>query len=91
MPFFSKLFGGGAASKAEIQPVAHAGFRIYPEPIADGGQHRVAARIEKDVDGTTLRHHMIRADTLADPAAAVDASLAKARALIDQQGDAIFR
>ncbi len=92
MSIFSRLFGGsgGGASKPASEPVSYEGFAIFPEPIAEGGQHRVAARIEKDIDGETKVHRLIRADTISDHQAAVDASTAKAKQLIDEQGDRIF-
>ena len=85
----SKLFGGGAP-KSNVEPTDYEGFRIYPEPIAEGGQHRIAARIEKSVAGETKVHKLIRADTLNELQAAVDASIAKAKQIIDEQGDRLF-
>ena len=92
MSFWSKLFGGGSGSRGSSapEPEDHAGFAIYPEPVNDGGRWRIGARIEKSVDGTLRTHQMIRADTLDNAEAAAAASLAKARMLIDQQGEAIF-
>ena len=52
-----------------------------------GGEFRIAAVIEKD----GRRHELIRADTLRDREAAVAASLGKARQIIDEQGESIFR
>jgi hypothetical protein len=54
--------------------------------MRDGGQYRVAARIEKD--GRT--HDLIRADTMASLDDAVALSLTKARQMIDEQGDRLF-
>ena len=89
--FFSRLFGGGGGEKAPAaEPVMHEGFAIFPEPMAEGGQFRISARIEKEIGGETRIHRMIRADLLNDRDAAVAATLAKARALVDQQGDDIF-
>ena len=70
--------------------VRHDGFDIYPLPTAEGGQHRICALVEKDIGGGKRSHWMIRADLLNDRDAAVEASLLKARALIDQQGERIF-
>lgn len=90
MSIFSKLFGGGAPAATEAEPVEHSGFRIFPEPIKDGSQFRIAARIEKEIGGDTKTHQLIRADTLGDHDAAVEATIGKAKVLIDQQGDRIF-
>ena len=89
MSLLSKLFGGNA-SKPEPTPETHKGFRIFAEPVKDGGQYRVGARIEKDFDGVTKTHMLIRADTLGGLEAAAEASVLKAKMLIDQQGDRLF-
>ena len=93
MSFLSKLFGGGGSSapKPSAQPEEYDGFRITPEPMSDGGGHRICARIEKEIDGETKTHMMIRADVCPSQDEAVRASLLKAKSLIDQQGEAIFR
>ena len=91
MSLFSKLFGGSGGGGAKpAEAVEYQGCKIFPEPIAEGGQHRIAARIEKEIDGETKSHYLIRADTLMDAEAAVEASVTKAKVLIDQQGDRIF-
>ena len=90
MSIFSKLFGGGGSRKQAAEPVTYEGYRIFPEPIAEGGQHRIAARIEKDFGDETKTHKLIRADTLNDVGAAADASVGKAKQLIDEQGDRLF-
>jgi hypothetical protein len=87
MSLFSRLFGGGgAAAKPAPEPEVHNGFRIYPEPTKAPGGYRVSGRIEKDVDGVTRTHQLIRADILDSEEAARDYTLRKARHLIDQMG-----
>ena len=91
MSIFSKLFGGGGGSAPkEVEAVEYNGFFIFPEPMKEGGTYRIAARIEKEVDGEAKTHQLIRADTLESAEAAAEASLAKAKSLIDQQGETIF-
>lgn len=89
MSFLSKLFGG--KPKPEAEPVIHNDYRIFVDPQSEQGGFRVSARIEKDVDGETKVHQMIRADTCRTQEEAADTSLFKAKMLIDQQGDSIFR
>ena len=89
MSLFSRLFGGSGAA-AQDEPEIHNQFRIYPEPMKDRGGYRIAARIEKELDGEVKCHRMIRADTYSSLDTASEASLLKAKELIDQQGDAIF-
>lgn len=88
MSLLSKLFGKSEppAPVAEV----YKDFRIFAEPMKDGSQFRISARIEKSFGDEVKSHHMIRADTVGSADAAAEASVAKARALIDQQGDRIF-
>jgi len=88
MSLFGKLFG-----KAKDDAAApgggtetYEGFTIIPEPIAEGGQHRICATIEKD----GRQHRLIRADTLTSRDDAVTASVGKARQMIDEQGESLF-
>ena len=90
MSILSKLFGGGGGKSAAAEPVAHEGFRIYPEPQNEGGQYRLQARIEKDVGGELRSHHLIRADVFTSADDAAEAAVAKAKMLIDQLGDGLF-
>ena len=89
MSILSKLFGGGGA-KTPPPPEHYEGFDIHLDPMPDGPRWRIAARIEKEIDGEVKVHHMIRADTYGSQETALEASISKARILIDQQGDAIF-
>ncbi len=88
MSLFSKLFGGGAASKPEL--VSYKGFDIFPDLIAEGGKYRLSARIEKTIDGDRKTHIVIRADVYESREQAESFSVKKAKQVIDEQGDAIF-
>ena len=92
MSLLSKLFGGGrSAPKPETQPEDYKGFLIFPDPMPGEGGYRIAARIEKEVDGELKTHQMIRADTTQSEEEARKMSLRKARVFIDQMGDGVFR
>ena len=84
MAWFSKLFGAKApaASATEV----HEGYAITPQPQKDPSGWRIGALIEKDGKS----HRLIRADVLNDHDAAIAASVAKARQIIDEQGERIF-
>ena len=86
--FLSRLFGKPAPAAPE--PVLHKEFRIFPQPVREGGVYRIAARIEKDVGGVTKTHSLIRADTSPTLDEATGASVNKARQAIDQLGDRLF-
>lgn len=84
MSLFSKLFGGGSAPEPESE--IYEGFRITPSPAKEGGRFRIGATIEKD--GQT--HHLIRADMLETLEDANQASIRKAKQMIDEQGERLF-
>lgn len=86
MPLWSRLFGSKPSEPSPAQGEEYKGFRITPAPGRDGGQYRVGARIEKD--GRT--HTLIRADTMASLDVATAISLAKAKKVIDEQGERVF-
>ena len=88
MSFLSKLFGSGA--KKEPEPEIHNDFRIFADPVSEPGGYRIAARIEKDIDGEVKIHNLIRADTVSSLDEATQLSINKAKQLIDQQGEQIF-
>lgn len=90
MSLLSRLFRGGQSAKSSVEPTLHEGFRILPEPKPEQGQFRIAAVIEKEIGGETRRHHLIRADLLRDLTEAQEASVNKAKQMIDQMGDRLF-
>ncbi len=94
MSLLSKLFGAGRSepkTKPAPQPEDYKGFLIFPDPIADTGGFRIAARIEKEVGGELKTHKMIRADTVQSEDEAKKMSLRKAQIFIDQMGEGVFR
>ncbi|MCA0937552.1 transcriptional regulator [Vibrio alginolyticus] len=92
MGFFSRLFGGSEKSVEvkSVEPVEYQGFQIYPESIAEGGQFRIAGRIEKSFDGVVKSHRFIRSDLLGSEDDANQLMLKKSQMFIDQMGDKIF-
>ncbi|SNS36961.1 HlyU family transcriptional regulator [Antarctobacter heliothermus] len=92
MSLLKRLFGGGGADKtpAAAASIDYEGFRITPQPSSEGGQYRIGALIEGEVNGETKTHHLIRADLIRDADEAVDASIRKAKQMIDQMGARLF-
>lgn len=87
MSLLKKLFGGGDAPvQKAAEPTTYKDFAIRPDPVKDGGQYRISAHIEKDGKS----HHLIRADTLASLDEATEASVRKAKQMIDEQGDRLL-
>ncbi|MEP2640570.1 HlyU family transcriptional regulator [Roseobacter sp.] len=92
MSIFKKLFGGGAEASAPEAPVeTYQGFRVTATPVAEGNTYRVSALIEKDVDGEPRSHQLIRADTIQGLEDAQAACFRKAKQVIDEQGERLFR
>ena len=99
MGFFTKvakLFSGSTqsnTSNANVYPnEEYKGFTITPQPIADNGQFRIAALIEKagDEEQESRQHHFIRSDTCVSADQAAELALTKCKVFIDQMGDNIF-
>ena len=92
MSLFSKLFGGGSGGTPKApEAVEHDGFKIFVEPIKEGSGYRLAARIEKQIGGEVKSHNVIRADVFNSLDEANQFSLAKAKQVIDEMGDGLFR
>ena len=72
------------------EPVAYNGCTIYPAPMPEGGQFRLAGRIEKEVEGETLVRHLVRADMFSSMDDAVTFTIRKAEQIIDQNGASLF-
>ena len=84
--FLSRLFGGRPAEPAAAPSEVYEGYTITADPGQAADGYRIGAVIERD----GRRHVLIRADTLRDRDAAVEASVAKARQVIDEQGMRLF-
>ncbi len=82
MSLLNRLFG---AKPVEAVSEAYNGFRITADPMKEGSKYRLAARIERDVDGETVVQQVIRADTFDSLQEAQAVSTAKAKQVIDEQ------
>ena len=92
MSILSRLFGKKTATGAPKSEnvVTYEDFRITPTPIKESGGYRISARIEKDIDGETKVHNLIRADVVAGEEEAIKAIIRKCQQAIDQMGERIF-
>lgn len=90
MSLLSRLFGSKSGSAPDVQSIEYKGFRITPTPMKEAQGHRLCALIEKEVDGVAKSHTLIRADTIASVEECNAAAIAKAKQMIDQQGEAIL-
>ncbi|MGI3213058.1 HlyU family transcriptional regulator [Roseovarius tibetensis] len=92
MSILSRLFGGGSKPSARTEmSETYKGCRIVAAPQKAEGGHRVGARIEKEIGGEMKAHDLLRADTLSSYEEAETFSIRKAKQVIDEQGDALFR
>ena len=91
--FLKNVLGGGAGGR-EPEPsdsVEHEGFTIVATPRKASGGWSTEGRISKVVGGEAKEVHFIRADTSTSREAAITLSVSKARKIIEEQGEQIFR
>ena len=96
--FLSKFFGGfgsrgreGAGDTAATSVVEdYNGYSIRPAPFQDRDQWITSGVIEKQFGDEVKMHRFIRADMYPSEEAATDASVFKAKQLIDIMGDNVF-
>ncbi len=95
MSFLSKLFGLGGGGKAAEEPAApeqeHNGFTMRATPFQQEGRWQVCGVIVREVEGAVKEHKFIRADSFGSREEATEMSFFKARQIIDQQGEHLFR
>lgn len=93
MSFLKRLFGGSSAPA--VPKVAaeetYEGFHIAATPMPEGGQYRLAANLSKNVDGEERTHRLIRADLFTSEDEAATFAIRKAKQMIDEQGERLFR
>ena len=91
--FLKKVLGGGDAGGApeSAEPVEHEGFTIVAAPRKAGSGWSTEGHIRKVVDGEMKEVHFIRADTSPSREAAVTLAVGKARKIIDERGERVFR
>ena len=89
----SGLGGAGAQGNAgaTIAAVEYNGYRIKPAPYRTNNHYQTAGSIEKDTPEGLKEHHFIRADTYPSREDAIAFTVTKAKQIIDQQGDRIFK
>lgn len=94
---FSKLKAalGRVAAPAKEPPVPvveYKGYRIHPTPyLNNNSAYQTAGTIEKDTPDGVKRHEFVRADTYDSREDAVAFTISKAKQVIDQLGDRMFR
>ncbi len=91
MGLFSRLFGSSTATEPTVEPVEYKSFLIYPNSEPDGSQFRIAGKLTKEINGELKEHRFIRSDVISSKANADELVVSKAKVLIDQLGDSLFK
>lgn len=96
MSFLKKLFGlgssGSSASAQEEEPGEdYNGYHLRPAPFEEKGGFQVCGVITRTINGEEKKRVFIRADRLPSREAAISMTMAKARQIVDLEGDRIFR
>jgi hypothetical protein len=86
---FSPRSGASEPPRAE-EVVEYQGYTITPAPERESGGWRLVGTISKGAGPERRVHHLSRADTASDRGAVVAMMVAKAKRLIDEQGDRLF-
>jgi hypothetical protein len=90
---WARLVGGGSgAAPAEVaaEMVEYNGYRIRPAPYAAKGGFQTAGVIEKITGEGVKEHRFVRAETHPSRDDAVSFAIAKAKQILDEQGDRVF-
>jgi hypothetical protein len=83
-------FFGREIAEGSGESIEYNGYRIRPAPYRRMGQYQTCGVIEKEVAGELKEHRFIRAELHPSYEAAVAFSIAKARQIIDEQGERLF-
>ena len=94
--FLSRLFGGGgggSAAAAAAEPEIYKDLEIRAAPQKQGGSWLTAGSITRPgagEDGDKV-HQFIRADTHTSLDEAIEFTVRKAKQIVDEQGDGLFK
>lgn len=89
--FIRRLFGGGGSeAPTEAARDSYQGFELVATPQAEGDSWRVAGRIVRQGPEGEQVHEFVRADLLPSRDAAAEATLRKARRIVDEAGERLF-
>lgn len=92
--FFSKLFGrasdSAAPAKVAEETEAYNDLTLVAAPMPEGGQFRLAGRIEKRDGDRVWTRSFIRADLFSSRDDTIASTFRKARQIVDQHGASLF-
>ncbi len=91
MKFLRGLGGNKAEEAVKHEAMEYKGFSIVPTPRKAQGGWTTEGIISKPAGDETRSERFIRADMLMSEEDAVDYSVAKAKKIIDEQGERLFK
>lgn len=94
--FLKRLFGGGGAeaedASARAPDLEYKGVEVRATPVKEpDGQWRLAGTLTKMIEDAPVTRRFLRADLMPSKDQAVASALDKARLIIDQNGDHLWR
>ena len=91
MKFLRALGGGKSEASAAHEAVDYMGYSIVATPRKTPGGWTTEGVISKQTDEHTRSQRFIRADVLMSEEEAADYAVMKARKIIDEQGERLFK
>jgi len=91
MKFLRGLGGSKSEQATRHEAVNYKGFSIVPTPRKQPGGWTTEGVISQPNGDESRSEHFIRADMLMSEDEAVDYSVTKAKKIIDEQGERLFR
>ncbi len=91
LKFLRGLGGSKSEEAARHEAVDYQGFSIVPTPRKVQGGWTTEGVISKAAGEEIRSEHFIRADVLMSEEQAVEYSVAKAKKIIDEQGERLFK
>ena len=91
MKFLRALGGGKSDTPSAHEAVDYKGFAIVATPRKTAGGWTTEGVISKQTDERARSQRFIRADVLMSEKEAVDYAVMKARKIIDEQGERLFK
>ena len=84
----SEPTASGGSSKDRMERIGE--YSVYAAPVKEGGQWRLAGRIEHDAPNGLMVRRFIRADLFSSQDDAIETTFRKAKQIIDQHGVGLF-
>lgn len=84
----SESTGSSGGSKDRMERIGE--YAVYATPMKEGGQWRLAGRIESETPNGLLVRRFIRADIFSSQDDAIETTFRKAKQIIDQHGAGLF-